>query len=1171
MADTFGFQEITPYTTNKGIVVDGILDSRSKAQEAVDNVSVTLSALTNELVALTTLPQIEVTLGAVTATVDDYVPPIKPIRGAIDTAFPAQSELIDVTPNYGVEPSLAASNADFDIPVPVTDKPIPAFPLSPVLQATDPNFETKPTITQPVANFPAQPVQQSTNYSPPAEPELLASGADFDIPVPDTEKPVAAFPLSPDLQVTDASFETKPILGQPVASFPAQPAQQSATANFPQEIDLDPVTANYPAAPDTPDLASNFPVADQIIDPNPSFASPPADVVIGVVDNLVIDPVPLLLAAEPVIREITPPAPFSKAAPVGRTLPERVYPNVPNKDMPAVPVLRTLTLPPEPVLLDIQFEGILPLPLDTPPDVDFKFTDAEYQSVLTDALRDKLIDWILNVNQTGLSEGVQQRIWDQGRERTGSQAKRLIAQARRRFAALGWNVAPGDEMLQMKEAVNQAVVLDVAENRAITVTRANLEQANVHFAFTSSIALEHELMALHDSMQGRALDAAKFAVTAVIDLFQLKVSYHNAGVTLYATQASVYRDRTQAELAKLEKTRILLEFQKLIGTLNEQDIAMYTKQIDAVVAIFGLYSTELQAVKTQLEGDALTLQQVESEIKIWLGELQGKGQEYQQYTAELGGEETKAKIFGILGDVFGRKVDAWKSQHDVKGLKVEKDIQVNIDTPLKLAELKNQVFKIQNDAESSRVQSVNSINEVATRIFSAKNEAESSRLKAETDLQNVRASIFGIVSDQESKRMSSVNDNNRTKATVFGVLTTAETERLRSIDATNKTAFDIYGTAIDAEFKRVTTDLEYNKSLSEIYKIGIEAESTRLRSISDFNQNQTQTFSALVQAEAERLKSIGDSNSQEIEAFKATISAQSEKAKATNDFNSLLIELFKTLSSSEVERVKTVIQTNQVDSEIYRNAIDAESTRIQSDNEYNKSLSDIYKIGIDAEVARIGSITDYDQALTQNFVALVGAESSRLQALGDSNALDVEVFKATISAEAEKSRAVQGENELLVRLFEAVGGQESSRLDTLSKINANITEIRKTDVGAKSSEIDALVNLAKVDADIYGTEVGAEGTRINAQVSVLDSQLKRVLAEADLNVETLKANLSAMLSKVELILGALKTEAQVRTQLAAGALASVSYNAGVNSGESTGQSTSISSSSSVSDTTVRSG
>jgi len=110
-----------------------------------------------------------------------------------------------------------------------------------------------------------------------------------------------------------------------------------------------------------------------------------------------------------------------------------------------------------------------------------------------------------------------------------------------------------------------------------------------------------------------------------------------------------------------------------------------------------------------------------------------------------------------------------------------------------------------------------------------------------------------------------------------------------------------------------------------------------------------------------------------------------------------------------------------------------------------------------------------------------------------------------------------------------------------------------------------LIDIFQAKLAAYNADVLAYGTRINAEVSLHRAEIDRLIAEANLRLETAKTNLQAMIQKVQLLVEDAKAGAQISAQLAAAALSAVNLSGGLHDSSSNAATTSASSQASVSE------
>jgi hypothetical protein len=170
---------------------------------------------------------------------------------------------------------------------------------------------------------------------------------------------------------------------------------------------------------------------------------------------------------------------------------------------------------------------------------------------------------------------------------------------------------------------------------------------------------------------------------------------------------------------------------------------------------------------------------------------------------------------------------------------------------------------------------------------------------------------------------------------------------------------------------------------------------------------------------------------------------------------------------------------------------------------------------------------------------------------------------------AYKARALEAAKEtvtLALAVFEAILKKYSVEAD-MYKADAQVYEtLVKAAVQAFTAQMDrlkmileynvqrikAVVDVYKAQVEAYRADIEAQKARIEAEVAVLDARIKLAVARADMAIKQAELNLQAYMSRYQFYIEALKTLANVTSQLVASALSGVNASAsiGVDSRES---------------------
>ena len=468
----------------------------------------------------------------------------------------------------------------------------------------------------------------------------------------------------------------------------------------------------------------------------PDFPYQATAPVLGDVDSLVVPDEPVFTAESPVLAPLTPPDRDVGDVPDDPIFSSHVIPDEPEFTLPEVPELRPIIVDDTPEILDLVFEGVKPGILEDPPILEFQYTENPYSSQLLDDVTGKLIDYVGGFS-TGLSPAVEQQIWDRARARTNETTLRLRDVIERRTSSAGWEQPAGSMAENLLRAEEEAVDKDIEESRSIAIAQADLEQKNFQFAFTSAIQLESKLIDHSDAVSNRALEVSKFTIESALQIYNIKVLRYKTEADVYKIDADVLNTLTQAEIAKLERHRLYLDGKRLLGELNEQDIKIYSEQIDAIVAVYQIFSGQLDAVRIRLEQDGRDISLFGEKIKKYESKSRAKAVEIDNFKAESEDQlkyitlhQTESEVFSNETRAFGTLVEALVKKQDA-------DIQLQQTIPVDLFAKKTDAITSQIQGESARVGTLTEIYKTDAAVYDTYSSAEGTRVTSEVDAKRV--------------------------------------------------------------------------------------------------------------------------------------------------------------------------------------------------------------------------------------------------------------------------------------------------------------------------------------------------------------------------------------------------------------------------------------------------
>lgn len=447
-------------------------------------------------------------------------------------------------------------------------------------------------------------------------------------------------------------------------------------------VDEDPPALEVPVFSDTPVELPELPSAPNVDIPISGVPVEPAEPTLGVVALPVFPAMPDSDIVVPTMDFPEKPNPIAAVAPgFPSDLSAVVLPVSPDLDFPESPSLVSLTVPDIPAIDLPVFSAALG-DIDAAPDTAFSWNEVSYSSTLLTAVRDALLGWVSGA-ATGLSEDVEQALWNRGRDRDNALYVSAFEQINRDFASRGHHLPSGQAAQLAQEAIFKARESAGALNRDITIKQAELEQSNRHFAIQQSAQIESSLIAYWSQQQERSFEAAKYVIEAAVAIFQAKVTKYNADVEAFKARAEVYRTRIQGELAKIEIYKAQVEGQKLLLGVSEQQVNIYRAQLDSVKSLVAIYEAQVGAAKVIAETNKTRIEGFKAEVEAYAENVKAKASEYSAYESGIRAEVAKLEEPKVKADVLKTRVDAFSAQvkalTDAKRLEYDIDVQAPLD------------------------------------------------------------------------------------------------------------------------------------------------------------------------------------------------------------------------------------------------------------------------------------------------------------------------------------------------------------------------------------------------------------------------------------------------------------------------------------------------------------
>ena len=317
----------------------------------------------------------------------------------------------------------------------------------------------------------------------------------------------------------------------------------------------------------------------------------------------------------------------------------------------------------------------------------------------------------------------------------------------------------------------------------------------------------------------------------------------------------------------------------------------------------------------------------------------------------------------------------------------------------------------------------------------------------------------------------------------------------------------------------ITSGLTFEKQImdftNQVNQRAFEIAKTQVQMVIDIFQLRVSAYTARL----EGYKTLAQVFESRIRAELARVEiyrAQMEGAKILGDLQVQQVEIY----SKRVQALQVVI-------DLYRAQMEGAKLQVEID----KARIEAFRARIDAAVAQINGGT----AGFNLYQAQIAGETAK-----------VDLFAKQVEAFSAQMQGAKVASEINIAEIQAVTEGNKDRIAVLTAA----IEKYKADTDYQLGLEEAGTKVYAADIGAYEAEVGRESEYIKALVNRYSATISGVMAQAEIAVKELEANLRAMTAMKEVQVEALKAAALIQAQKVASALSSVSASAQLGFNES---------------------
>jgi hypothetical protein len=511
---------------------------------------------------------------------------------------------------------------------------------------------------------------------------------------------------------------------------------------------LSSLSLNAPIAPDISGIAVDWPTYDPSIPEgyDPDIESP------TIPEMNVPDPGIDIPSAPDV------PWPDTNVDPPG--IANIAIPSPPSDSIPPIPSLDFDEVPSPPEYNVIEFDHEAPTDELTPPETEFYWNEAEYNSAVYEYLREKLYNELVS-GGTGLDDATEQAIYDRATARQELENQKLYDNALNFFASRGAPLPPGALNGALIEVDYKIAQVREDLNNDILIQQSKLAQENTHFIITSAINLERMAIEYCNAYQQRAFEAAKYAVESAHSLYLMKAEALKIKTQIYQILAQVYEARIRGEVAKAELYKARIAGLEASTNIKRAMVELYLAQIKGVEVLYNCYKTEMEGAAIQAQIEGLKIERFKGIVNALEVQVRAAVGKYTGYATQMQGEAIKADVHKSLVQAYGEEVKAIvsKTNADVNIANVN---LASVQSKVEVLKALVQKYGMDINAKAVEVDSEVKIAGMETDLF----KAETSKYAAEID--GVVRNYLGKVEELKSINTATVQQMDVLAKTLLG-------------------------------------------------------------------------------------------------------------------------------------------------------------------------------------------------------------------------------------------------------------------------------------------------------------------------------------------------------------------------------------------------------------------
>lgn len=374
---------------------------------------------------------------------------------------------------------------------------------------------------------------------------------------------------------------------------------------------------------------------------------------------------------------------------------------------PDPPTYIPIEIPAAPATELTAFTDLPPDFNELPPDTRINFTPEQYESILLSSLKAKVQEMLQG--GIGLPESVEQGLYDRARARDDMAAAKAVDEAFDTFAARGFTMPPGMLAKQVNAAIEDNRLKSQAHTRDVLIEAAKWRIENVRAALERGVAIEAQLMQLHEALQRLSFEAIKAHADAEVSRYNLLVSAYDVKAKVFGLKLQAWEAQLKLVVERISAYKARVDAERAKADVNEAMTRAYVAQIQSVTERIGIFRARVEAEVAKGNIVRALLEAYGEETRAYQAQVQASLIDFQRYEAASRVEIAKGGINEAYLRAFGETMGAQGTIVNAKARAIEAKLAV--------LNASNDKFRALVQGESTKVSTIAQIESLKAQVF----------------------------------------------------------------------------------------------------------------------------------------------------------------------------------------------------------------------------------------------------------------------------------------------------------------------------------------------------------------------------------------------------------------------------------------------------------------------